>query len=342
MATKVVKGQHEYPIFSFCFFMIGIVLLIIQIIYDITYLSWFIIICIIIGILLYIKHIRTLKTELKILIDTTQKIIDNQSIELTQIDSESYISVLSSSLFILDTRMKGMIDQLNKEQLKLKDYIEDISHQIKTPLTSMMLREEMLLETVENSKEKDIILQIYKQTEKIKELTETLLHLAQIDSHTIIYHKNEYKLIDILENINEVLTPLKEQYQVDFNIKDAGYNIYCDEKWMSEAIENILKNCIEQKSNSNIDIYCKNYSSFIEIYIQDYGQGFLEEERKHIFERFYQGKVKKTKGVGIGLALSKGIIEGHYGTIEAINNNGALFKIILPHKNMKSKYTVTE
>ena len=335
------KSQTLYPIFSFIFFMIALILSIFVYFYQTYFLSLFVIVLLIIGIISYAYHLMRLKRLLSLLIQTSSNIIDRKPIEAV-IDGESQIAVLSSHLSILDTRMKAMIERLNKEQLLLKDYIEDISHQIKTPLTSMILREEMLLEMIDEGKEREIVLSIYHQTEKIKDLIESLLHLARIESHSIEYDKKEYDFKDILEHINDILAPLKEKYDVQVIMDNVDYSIYCDERWMSEAIENIIKNCIEQKEHSTVDIHCQKYSSYIEIYIQDHGNGFDEEDMPHIFERFYQGKSRKGKGIGIGLALSKGIVDDHHGCIEISNHDGALFKIILPYKNTKSKYTVTK
>lgn len=335
------KSQTLYPIFSFVFFMISIVLSLLMYIYQLYFLCLFIVILLGLGIISYMIYVRKINNYFLLLIQSTSNIIENKPIE-TVIDGESSIAILSSHLAILDTRMKAMIERLNQEKILLKDYIEDISHQIKTPLTSMILREEMLLELIDDHEEKEIILSIYHQTEKIKDLIDSLLQLAIVESHSIQYDKKEYDFKDILDHINEVLAPLKERYDVQINMSHVDDFVYCDERWMSEAIENIIKNCIEQKAHSTIDIYCQKHSSYIEIYIQDHGNGFEKEDIPHVFERFYQGKSRKGKGVGIGLALSKGIIEAHHGSIEISNHEGALFKIILPYKNTKSKYTVTK
>ncbi len=164
------------------------------------------------------------------------------------------------------------------------------------------------------------------------------VNLAAAEIELIGVDKKEYILKDLLDHISESLSPLKEKYDVSFHYFNTDTLIYCDEKWMSEAIENILKNCIEQKEHSTIDISCQNHSSYLTISIQDHGDGFLKEDLPHIFERFYRGKHPKGDGIGIGLAMSKGIIEAHHGHIEVINHQGALFQITLPYKNTKSKF----
>ena len=338
METRVTKSQTLYPFFSFaCFFIVFFLCVFSYFQYQSAF-SLVIALLLSMGIMNYCFYVRKLKKQLQSLILISQDIIEQKPHHSLIIDGESPIAVLSSHLTILDTRMKAMIERLHLEKAHLKDYIEDISHQIKTPLTSMILREEMLLEMIQDESQKELLLQIYHQTEKIKDLVESLLHLAQIESHSIDYHKKEYILKDLLEHISESLSPLKEKYDVYFHYFNTDTLIYCDEKWMSEAIENILKNCIEQKEHSTIDISCQNHSSYLTISIQDHGDGFLKEDLPHIFERFYRGKHPKGDGIGIGLAMSKGIIEAHHGHIEVMNHQGALFQITLPYKNTKSKF----
>lgn len=342
MDRKIIINQSLYPIFSFGCFLVSFLILLVLLFKNYSLMLLWVNMFLGLGTILYSIHIRKIKKYFNILIQDTKNIIDNQPLNTPYIDGESSIAVMSSHLRILDSRMKGMIERLKQDQLNLKDYIEDISHQIKTPLTSMILREEMLLELMDDSKEKDLILNIYNQSIRIKDLTESLLHLAQIDSHSIEYKKAEYRLEEIIQEVDEMLIPLKEEYKVQFNLKNLDNIVYCDKKWLNEAIENILKNCIEQKRDSKIDIYSINYESFIEIYIKDYGQGFSKDDINKVFDRFYQGHTSKGKGVGIGLALSKGIIEGHHGSISIQNKDGALFKIVLPHKTTKSKFAVTK
>ena len=341
MATKL-KVSHRYPIFSFVFFVIALFLALIS-----TYISSPVILimmflCILTGVVLFVQYMSRMHKHLEHLVEMCMNIIDQKDTPIEIIDGESSLAVLSSHLLTLDKRMKGMIERLNDEQVMLKEYIEDISHQIKTPLTSMILREEFLLETIDNEEQKEYLEHIYNQTIKMKSLIEALLNLAKIESHSIEYQKKDYDLEDMLLQIKETLNPILETYHVSLRIDVKDTLIYCDEKWMIEALENIIKNCIEQKEYSFVDITCINYSSYLEIMIKDYGNGIDSEDLPHIFERFYQNKSRENKGVGIGLAMSKGIIDAHHGIVEAMNNDGALFKITLPYNTTKSKYTVTK
>ena len=213
---------------------------------------------------------------------------------------------------------------------------EDISHQIKTPITSMQINEELLLNQPLNKKQFEKISNIHSQTLKINELIVALLRLAKVESNSIDYDFKDYYLYEIIDNVENVLTPLLLENNVKINFTNDSIQIKCDFIWLSEAIENIIKNCIEINPNDIIDIYCEENDFQKKIFIHDHGNGFDIKDLEHLFERFYTSK--NSKGFGIGLALTNEIIKGHYGTIEAENDDGALFIITLPKILAKKKY----
>lgn len=340
MENKINKSQTLYNLFNL-FIFIGILFIsFIEFYVTQSLLAILLIVLCIGGMIAHYVYIHHIKLLLLNLIEMTQMIIDQEQKEFPIIDGESYISVLSNQLHLLNQRMQGVIEQLNREKENLKIYIENISHQIKTPLTALFLKEDILLESTTDMQHQ-IVEQIIFQTEKIHYCIESLLHLAQLESHTIQYHKKEYILDELIDSIQQHLLPLMEEHHVSFHTQDTQHIIYCDFQWMSEAIENILKNCIEQKDYSSINIQCVLEATYTKIIIHDHGQGFLIEDIPHIFERFYRNQYQNQQGIGIGLAISHQIIEDHHGSIHVYNDQGAVFEIILPHKETKSKYTVT-
>lgn len=274
--------------------------------------------------------------QLDYLIACSDMIIENNNKHLEIIDGEGKISILSHKLYILNERFFNLIEKINQEKLKLKDYIEDISHQIKTPITSMQINEELLLNQPLNKKQFEKISNIHSQTLKINELIVALLRLAKVESNSIDYDFKDYYLYEIIDNVENVLTPLLLENNVKINFTNDSIQIKCDFIWLSEAIENIIKNCIEINPNDIIDIYCEENDFQKKIFIHDHGNGFDIKDLEHLFERFYTSK--NSKGFGIGLALTNEIIKGHYGTIEAENDDGALFIITLPKILAKKKY----
>ena len=136
------------------------------------------------------------------------------------------------------------------------------------------------------------------------------------------------------------MKPLLDKYQVTIQC-EFSKEIYCDPRWFEEALENIIKNCVEQEECSQVMISCKESLMETYLYIQDNGSGFSKDDLPHIFERFYHN-VHKKESIGIGLSVSQAIIHQHHGTISAKNHHGALFTIALPKKITKSKYSVTK
>ncbi len=271
--------------------------------------------------------------QLQYLIFNCDAIIDQKKLNI--IDGEGEIAVLSHKIYILNKRYSTLLNKMKQEQLKLKDYIEDISHQLKTPITSLRLNTELLLETVESPQQKKLLL-IYKQALKINHLVDDLLTLALLDSQSIELKFEDYPLELLIEDISIDLQYLLIENNMTIRFNDH-VTINCDKKWMGEALKNIIKNYIEKNSNSTIDISVDKSDSLFLIYIQDHGQGFDKEDLPHLFERFYRGKNNDSKGIGIGLSLSKEIINQHHGIIQAMNNNGALIIISIPKINVKKK-----
>lgn len=299
--------------------------------------KYYIILLIISQIVLGITYIvldKRKAKQLQYLIFNCDAIIDQKTLNI--IDGEGEIAVLSHKIYILNKRYSTLLNKMKQEQLKLKDYIEDISHQLKTPITSLRLNTELLLETVELPQQKNKLLLIYKQALKINHLVDDLLTLALLDSKSIELKFEDYPLDLLIEDISIDLEYLLKENNMSIRFEDH-ITINCDKKWMGEALKNIIKNYIEKNSNSTIDISVDESDSLLLINIQDHGRGFDKEDLPHLFERFYRGKNNDSSGVGIGLSLSKEIINQHHGIIQAMNNDGALITISIPKINAKKK-----
>lgn len=341
MEKHLRKSQSLYSLSYILFFVCCFVFAGIGFLSQMYYFYIPLMILAVLAMIMHWRYVKKLQKSLFLLIGMTESIIEQKNDPLPLIDGESYIAVLSSHLQLLNTRMQGMLERLQQEQNNLKNYIEDISHQMKTPLTALMLKEDILLELTEG-KQHQLTEQMIAQTQRLFQCIESLLHLAQIESHTLVYHKQDYALNELINSVEEHLKPLLEEYDVSLQKPQEDVDIYCDFQWMGEAIENILKNCIEQKQHTSIDITCQEFTTYHQILIHDHGDGILERDRIHLFDRFYQSQYqKKPQGIGIGLAITKGIIEDHHGTIDVTNDDGAVFQIMLPKRETKNKYTVT-
>ena len=239
--------------------------------------------------------------------------------------SEDELSILKEELYKITVMLKmSSINSLN-DKLEVKKSIEDISHQLKTPLTSILIMLNNILddEDMDENVKKDFLRDIKKEVMKINSLIQILLKLSKFDSNSIEFIKknNSIKKI-ILESIKNVssLSDLKN-ITINFNIKE-DIKINCDYMWEVEAISNIIKNSIEHSyENNKIDILVEKKNTYTSVIIKDYGSGISKTDLPHIFERFYQSKNSNTNNIGIGLCLSKSIIEKDNGKIYVESNN---------------------
>ena len=219
-----------------------------------------------------------------------------------------------------------------KEKESIKDSLSDISHQLKTPLTSINLMIDNLKnENLTSQQKKELIIKINHKINNINFLVQSLLKLSIFDANTITFNKKSIIIESILLEVVENLSAICDLRNITINIKgNKKDKIYCDKTWQVEAITNIVKNCIEHsEENSNIDILYSSNDIFSKIIIKDSGSGIAKEDLSHIFERFYKGKNSSKDSIGIGLALAKAIIEKDNGHIyvESTLNKGTTFTI---------------
>ena len=314
-SIKKEKNNHVYLIVS-------IVLMVVVEIYSLLITHIFNIF-IFTSILFYFLEQKNKRKQMNYLIQCCDAIIEQKDFSI--IDGESKESILSNKLFLLNKRYHQSLKAIKKEQLKLKDYIEDISHQLKTPITSILLQTELLLEENQNKK----LYTIEHQIKRIQLLVNDLQTIALLDSHNIQYCFKEYDLQTLIDEIEEDLDYLNPQIHLNKNIK-----VLCDEKWFIEALENIIKNCLE-KNSTPLDIFVEENETTLKMIIQDQGSGFNEKDLPFLFQRFYRGE--NSKGTGLGLYIAKEIIEAHHGFMKAYNQQGACFEIVFPKIKMKKK-----
>ena len=219
------------------------------------------------------------------------------------------------------------------DKIKLKESLEDISHQLKTPLTSITIMLDNILESSNMSAETRIefIKDIKREVLNINFLVQTLLKLSKFDANSIEFTNSEVYVKELLDESMEKLSALCDLKNIKVNISgDNDIKVICDVKWQVEALTNIIKNSIEHsEQNSNIDITYDKNKMYTKIEIKDYGKGIAKEDLPHIFERFYKGKNASSDSVGIGLALAKTIIEKNNGNIRVETEEGKGSKFIV-------------
>lgn len=244
------------------------------------------------------------------------------------------LGILYDEIRQLQRRTQQYEKTIEKEKMKLRDTIEDICHQMKTPLTSIGIYNELL----ENEYHLEYVQETGIQIDKMKYLVNTLLTLAKIESHQIHFDFQKLPIKYVIDLSLQSLHSLIEQSQVHIHVEDKQDYIYYDESWLQEAFSNIFKNNIEHGC-SNIEVSFQKYDQYIKVKIYNDGPEINTNDLPHIFERFYH--TDHQKGVGIGLALTKEIIHRHHSEISVYNEHGVVFEILFPIYLVTEKHQVS-
>ena len=284
----------------------------------------FLTITVVILLIIYIRYNYKKEKDIKDIIKCIEQ-INKKNYEI-QIDSisEDELSILKNEIYKTTIMLKEAAENSSKDKLNLKKSLEDISHQLKTPLTSILVMLDNIIEdsNMEEKIRNDFIVDIKRNVLNINFLVQSLLKLSKFDANTIHFVKQENDLKTIVEESIKNVSTLCDlrNINIKLNIKENS-KIICDDKWQIEALTNIIKNAIEHsKNNSNIIINIENNNVYSMIEVIDFGEGIAKKDIKHIFERFYKCKNTKTDSIGIGLALAKTIIEEDKGTISVESN----------------------
>lgn len=247
-------------------------------------------------------------------------------------NSEDELSILKNELYKVTVMLRENASNSLKDKINLKIALEDISHQLKTPLTSILIILDNLIDNPEMDYQTrvEFLHDLKRESIRIQSLIQSILKLSKFDSNTVQFIKQDIYLKQIVDEAIKNTESLADLKNIKINVEgNKKIKLNCDLLWQTEAVTNILKNCIEHSSeNTKIDIKYNNNSVYSYITITDYGEGISKEDIPHIFERFYRGKNSANESIGIGLSLSKTIIESNNGiiTVES-NNNKTTFTI---------------
>lgn len=261
------------------------------------------------------------------------QILHGENTVLMQNCREGELAILSTQISKMIRRLKEQAEQLSADKILMADYMADISHQIKTPLTSIRLISSLLQKNnLESHRKMELIQELSQLVSRVEWLVYALLRMSKLDAGTICLKKEKILVADLWKKAYDTLAIPLELHGIHFQnqIKDP-VSMTGDMAWTTEAMQNILKNCMEHTpEGGEITVTATENPLYTLIRIEDTGSGIDEEDLPHIFERFYRGKQADIQSVGIGLALSKRIILSQNGTIQAGNRRGgkgAFFEI---------------
>lgn len=253
--------------------------------------------------------------------------VNNGNYELKIEDNgEDEISRLRNELYKTTILLRESAENSEKEKTNLNNSLADISHQLKTPLTSIRI----MLDNIEENPNMDektrneFIEEISRQIDWISSLVISLLKLAKFDAGAIIMQDTQINVKKLIDNVINNLAIMIDIKNIKIEEKiEEDVILRADYNWQLEALTNIIKNCIEHsKEDSKIKIEVENNSIFVKIKITDEGEGIAKEDLSHIFERFYKSKQASENSIGIGLSLAKTIIEKENGYIKVDSELG--------------------
>ncbi|QED49321.1 sensor histidine kinase [Cytobacillus dafuensis] len=264
------------------------------------------------------------------------QILEGGSISPLKEMREGDFSKLTHSFNRMRFVIQKNIEELQKEKQFLADLMSDISHQLKTPLAALTMYNDILTEK-ELSKEQKLMFldQGRQQLERMNWLIQSLLKLAKLDVGAIQFQKKNASLSRTVQGSVEILKDFAVQKGVEVKVTtDEECFMKHDTDWLTEALLNVIKNAIEHTPSSGmVSVMLEKSETLYRIQIRDEGEGIEADEIHNIFKRFYKGKKNKKSGsVGIGLSLSKAIVEGHNGMIqvESSMGEGTTFSFLFP------------
>jgi len=235
---------------------------------------------------------------------------------------EGELGILGSEIYKMTVRLREQRALLQKEKVFLSDQIADISHQIRTPLTSVNLLVSFLSEPdITEERRLQLTHELYGMLSRIDWLITSLLKMSRLDAGTVTLSEETVTAEELIKKASAPLLIPMELKKISFPVIAEG-SLLCDIQWTSEALANIIKNCIEHTADGGeITVTAEETPLFTEITVTDTGTGIPEEDIPRIFERFYKGKNSSPKSFGIGLALARTVITAQNGTVKVKNND---------------------
>lgn len=245
-------------------------------------------------------------------------------------NTEGELSILKNNLYKVIILLQSQNEYLKNDKLYLANSIADISHQLKTPLTSMMMMCELLENEESPDKRQEFVAVINNQLSKMKWLITNILKISKLDADATEFKREEVSISKVLDDSLKpfVLTAELKNIAIQNGANDFVFN--GDENWTVEAVSNIVKNCLEHTNDGGkIIISSDSTNLYNKLTISDNGCGIAEEDLPHIFERFYHGKNSSKDSVGIGLALAKTVFEKENASVsvESEQGRGSVFEI---------------
>lgn len=246
--------------------------------------------------------------------------------------SEGDLEILRDEIYKMTVRLREQAERLDKEKTRLADFLADISHQVRTPLTSLFLMTERLRKADGMSSGNRVLLrQIEQMLHRIEWLVTALLKISRLDAGAVEFDLQDNPLGELVKDALEPLEISMELHRITCIVEgDTSIRLCCDRTWTLEALGNVLKNSTQYTPpGGSVTISMEQNPLYTEITVTDSGNGIPEEDLPHLFERFYRGKNSGRDSFGIGLALARMILACENAVILARNTPDGSGRFIL-------------
>lgn len=297
----------------------------------------FVILIFVVILILALMYFKKIYKDIKDMTNYVYLSSEGKKVDMKNINQEGQIGLLKTELIKMTTILKEKVLLLKEEKIFLNNTISDISHQLKTPMTSLMILNDLMYDDIPKEVKFDFLDKIKNQLNRMDWLIKSMLKLSKVEAKVINFKKDEVIIDQLIHRaIQPMLIPMDIKNQVLIINGEASAKYIGDIDWSVEALLNIIKNCVEHTpKDGSIEIKYDENPLFAEIIIKDSGEGIDKKDIAHIFKRFYRGKSSsKEESVGIGLAMAKSIIESQNGDIfvKSEKNKGTEFHITF-HKS---------
>lgn len=240
-------------------------------------------------------------------------------------NKEGELSILKNEIYKVTVMLREQAEQSNRDRQYHADWVADVSHQLRTPLTSMFVMVDLLKDRETSNEQKIMFVgAIHSQLDRLNWLVSSLLKFSKLDSKTVLFKKETISTHALIAKaIKPLLIPIELRNQTVTVSGNQNETLRCDIQWTCEALVNILKNCMEHTpQGGKITVEFSENPLFTQVKISDDGEGIHKDDLLKIWDRFFKGKNAVEGSVGIGLAMAKAILQNQNGDIEATSQEG--------------------
>lgn len=284
------------------------------------------------------RRIDEVYSEVENISEKMVMVMDSPDIVTEEEFRQGAIGILYTNFYKMVSFLRESREKELSEKIFLRDIISDISHQLKTPLASLNIFVDMLLDdkVTDPDRKRQVLTEAQNQLSRMEWMVLSLLKLARIEAGAIEFQKQSWNMDVICAQAADGVCYLTDKREQKVVIKcDSNIKLDCDGDWLTEAIINLLKNASDYSENgTEIDLSVEQNDLFARIYVMDHGMGIPESELPNIFKRFYRvNQEVNPNSVGIGLSLTKSIVEGMGGriTVKSVLNEYTCFEITFVH-----------